>query len=153
MEALLIPCGLLISMLGAGPLKDTVTSFKLGSKGNCQVLLTPPKWSVDNRWTLDDCTASSTHFRTYQENVRNAGITDRLCCRKQPVGFCVSSWEALPKITILKEVKINLLKSFIILRSNMDKPGMFPCSHAPGVWTKFALLGLRTCWTLRHRMS
>lgn len=51
-------------MLGAGPLRATVTSLRLGSKGNCQVLRTPLEWSVDNRWTLDDCTASSTHFRT-----------------------------------------------------------------------------------------
>ena len=64
---LLIPCGSLISMLGAGPLRATVTSLRLGSKGICQVLLTPLKWSVDSRWTLDDCTASSTHFRTYSE--------------------------------------------------------------------------------------
>ncbi len=61
----IIPWGFFISMSGAGPLRATVTSLRLGSKGISQVLLTPLKWSVDSRWTLDDCTASSTHFRTY----------------------------------------------------------------------------------------
>lgn len=63
----IIPWGFLISMSGAGPLSATVTSLRLGSKGICHVLLTPVKWSVDNRWTFEDCTASSTHLRTYSD--------------------------------------------------------------------------------------
>ena len=43
LEVLLIPWGFLISMLGAGPLRDTVTSLRLGSKGSCQVFVTPLK--------------------------------------------------------------------------------------------------------------
>ncbi|TNN36424.1 hypothetical protein EYF80_053408 [Liparis tanakae] len=58
-------------MSGAGPLRATVTSFRLGSKGICHVLLPPVTWSVDSRWTLEDCTASSTHFRTYSESCPN----------------------------------------------------------------------------------
>lgn len=110
-ESLSIPCGFLISMLGAGPLRDTVTSLRLGSKGNCQVLLTPLKWSEDSRWTLDDCTASSTHFRTYSREMwrKNAGITDRFCCGKLPVRF--------------RDTQITIWLRFISLGKNNNAKG------------------------------
>lgn len=60
-----LPWEFRISMFGAGPLKATVTSFRLGSKGICQLLTSPCWWSVESKWTLEDCTASSTHFNTY----------------------------------------------------------------------------------------
>lgn len=72
----LSPKGLRISIAGEGPLRDTVTSFRLGSKGIFQVFTASCKWSVDKRCTLEDCTASSTHFNTYRRKSEVWGISE-----------------------------------------------------------------------------
>lgn len=68
------PKGLRISITGEGPLRDTVTSLRLGSKGIFHVFTACSRWSVDKRWTLEACTASSTHFSTYQRK-RDVWVT------------------------------------------------------------------------------
>lgn len=59
------PAGSRTSICGAGPLRDTVTSFRLGSKGTGHVCSPPSSWSADSRWTLEAWMASSTHFSTW----------------------------------------------------------------------------------------
>lgn len=60
-----VPVGSLTSISGAGPLREMVTFFRLGSKGSSHVRSPPRSWSVDNRWTFEAWMASSTHFNTW----------------------------------------------------------------------------------------
>lgn len=62
-----LPKGSLSSISGAGPLSDTVTSLRLGSKGTSQLFSWALSWLEDRRWTFMAWTVSSTHFKTWQE--------------------------------------------------------------------------------------
>ena len=62
-----LPKGSLSSICGPGPLSDTVTSRRLGSKGTSHLFSWPPSWLEDSRWTFMAWTVSSTHFKTWRE--------------------------------------------------------------------------------------
>lgn len=62
-----LPKGSLSSICGAGPLSDTVTSRRLGSKGTSHLFSWALSWLEDSRWTFMAWTVSSTHFKTWQE--------------------------------------------------------------------------------------
>lgn len=78
-----LPKGSLSSICGAGPLRDTVTSRRLGSKGTSHLFSWALSWLEDSRWTFMAWTVSSTHFKTWREEKnafrepyqRNAGGT------------------------------------------------------------------------------
>lgn len=59
-----LPKGSVSSICGVGPLRDTVTSRRLGSKGKSHLFSWAPSWLEDNRWTFIAWTVSSTHFKT-----------------------------------------------------------------------------------------
>lgn len=65
-----IPSGSRTSIWGPGPLREMVTSFRLGSKGILHVCSPSSLWSVDSRCTLEVWTADSTHFSTWEAGVR-----------------------------------------------------------------------------------
>lgn len=63
-KSMFLPRGSLSSICGAGPLKETVTSFRLGSKGTSHWVSWAFSWSDERRWTFMAWTVSSTHLRT-----------------------------------------------------------------------------------------
>lgn len=66
-----IPRGSRTSISGPGPLREMVTSFRLGSKGILHVFSPSSSWSVDSRCTLEAWIADSTHFSTWEAGVRS----------------------------------------------------------------------------------
>lgn len=66
-----VPSGSRTSILGPGPLREMVTSFRLGSRGIFQVCSPSSSWSVDSRCTLEAWTADSTHFSTWEAGGRS----------------------------------------------------------------------------------
>lgn len=65
-KSMFLPRGSLSSICGPGPLKETVTSFRLGSKGTSHWVSWAFSWSDERRWTFMAWTVSSTHLRTYK---------------------------------------------------------------------------------------
>lgn len=77
-----IPSGSRTSISGPGPLREMVTSCRLGSKGILHVCSPPSSWSVDSRCTLEAWIADSTHFSTWGADVRSR-------CQRAPVMSCL----------------------------------------------------------------